>query len=67
MIRRSIVALVLALAATAAIAATANFTGMMEVTQTTTGVSAWRCQYNYNGRTFWLIFRDNCPSMVEVY
>jgi hypothetical protein len=52
---------------TAAHAATANFTGRMELVTTTTGVSAWRCQYQYNGQYFWQIFRDNCPPMIEVY
>jgi hypothetical protein len=49
-----------------ALAATAFFTGRMEMVQTVTYQMAWKCEYNYAGQTFWKVFKNNCPSRVEV-
>lgn len=52
--------------AASAFAATAFFTGRMEQVQTVTYQMAWRCEYNYNGKIFWKLLKNTCPSSVEV-
>ena len=47
-------------------AATAFFTGRMEMVQTVTYQMAWRCEYNYAGQTFYRLFQNSCPSSVAV-
>ena len=59
----SLAALLIALPA---FAATAFFTGRQEMVQTVTYKMAWRCQYNYAGKTFWMLFEGYCPGSVEV-
>lgn len=54
------------LISTAAHAATAYFTGRQEQVQTVTYQYAWNCEYNYAGQTFWRVFKNSCPSSVEV-
>lgn len=49
-----------------AFGATAFFTGMSQPIQTVTYQQGWRCQYNYAGRTFWMVFTGFCPATVEV-
>jgi hypothetical protein len=49
-----------------AFAATAFFTGRMEQVQTVTYQMAWKCEYSYAGQKFWRIFKNTCPSSVEV-
>lgn len=49
-----------------AFAATAHFTGRQEMVQTVTYQMAWKCEYNYAGQTFWRIFKNSCPSSIEV-
>lgn len=58
--------LLLALLAPPVSAATAFWTGRQEQVQTVTYKWVWRCQYNYNGQTFWRLFETSCPSSVEV-
>lgn len=60
------VGLILVAAVAPALAATAFFTGRQEQVQTVTYQYAWRCEYNYAGQTFWKIFKNSCPSSVEV-
>jgi heme/copper-type cytochrome/quinol oxidase subunit 2 len=65
--KKSIAAvIILLLAATSAFAATAFWTGRQEQVQTVTYQWAWKCEYNYNGQTFWRIFQTSCPSSIEV-
>lgn len=59
-------AVLFALTASSASAATAFFTGNSEMVQTVTFQAGWRCEYNYAGRTFWMVFTSFCPSTVEV-
>jgi hypothetical protein len=47
-------------------AATAFFTGQMNMVQSVTGQMVWNCQYQYAGHTFWRAYAGNCPSQVEV-
>ncbi len=54
------------LASSPAFAALASFTGRAEQIQTVTYQTAWRCEYNLYGQTFWMVFRTWCPSTVEV-
>lgn len=54
------------LAATSAYAATAYWTGQWVQVQTVTFKTGWKCQYNYNGQTFWQVFDHACPATVEV-
>lgn len=49
-----------------AYAATAFWTGKMVPVTTVTYQSAWNCEYNYAGQTFWRAFQGSCPSSVEV-
>jgi hypothetical protein len=51
---------------TSAYAATAFFTGRQEMVQTVTYQMAWKCYYSYAGQTFTAIFKDSCPSSIEV-
>jgi biopolymer transport protein ExbB/TolQ len=61
------VAVVIGLALAApAYAATAYWTGRQEQVQTVTGQFVWKCEYNYNGQTFWYLFQTSCPSSVEI-
>ena len=60
------IAIAVALAATAAQAATAFFTGRQEMVTTVTYQQAWNCQYNYAGQIFWRVYQNSCPSSVEV-
>ena len=49
-----------------AFAATAFFTGRQEMVQTVTFQTGWKCEYNYNGQTFWRVFVGSCPARIEV-
>ena len=49
-----------------AYAATAYFTGQMEMVQSVTGRMVWNCQYQYAGQYFWRAFSGTCPSSVQV-
>jgi hypothetical protein len=60
------IAILVLLAFSQAQAATAFFTGRMEMVQTVTYQMAWRCEYNYAGQTFYRLFQNSCPSTVEV-
>ena len=64
--KKAAIGLALAIAASQALAATAFWTGRQEMVQTVTYQSAWNCQYNYAGQTFWRVFKTSCPSSVEV-
>lgn len=55
-----------ALLAESAWAAQAFFTGRMQMVQTVTGQSAWNCEYNYAGHTFWRTFIGSCPYSIDV-
>ena len=59
-------AVVGALLAFPAYAATAYWTGKQEPVQTVTYQQAWRCEYNYNGQMIYEIFMTSCPSSIEV-
>jgi hypothetical protein len=50
-----------------ALAASAFWTGRSQQIQTVTYQMAWNCEYNYNGQIFWRVFKNSCPSTVEVY
>lgn len=54
------------LSAAQAQAATAFWTGKQVQVQTVTYKMAWKCEYNYLGKTFWFIYENSCPSSVEV-
>ena len=56
----------LALVAIAAQAATATWTGEMNMVQSVTGQMVWNCKYQYAGQYFWRAFAGSCPSSVEV-
>jgi hypothetical protein len=62
----AVAAVVGALVAAPAYAATAFFTGRQEMVQTVTYQQAWRCEYNYNGQMIYEIFQTSCPSSIEV-
>jgi len=47
--------------------ATAYFTGKQTMVQTVTYQMAWECEYKYLGNTFHRVFKNNCPSSIEVY
>lgn len=64
--KTTIAALLIALLASPAYAAMANFTGRQEQVRTVTNQMAWKCQYHYLGQYFWQIHQTSCPSMVEV-
>lgn len=65
--KRLLLSLVLAVAASGANAAMAFWTGRMEQVTTVTYKIGWRCEYNYAGNTFWRVFTGGtCPSSVEV-
>lgn len=49
-----------------ALAATGYWTGKQEMVQTVTYQMAWKCEYNVNGQMVYLIFKNRCPSSVEV-
>ena len=55
-----------ALASTSALAATAFWTGRSEMVTTVTYQQAWKCEYMYAGQKFWRVFKNSCPSSVEV-
>ena len=63
---RKTLVLVALLVAGHANAGLAFFTGRQEMVQTVTFKMVWKCQYNYNGRLFWQLFEDMCPSSVDV-
>ena len=66
-IYKSAIALVFGMSVvTSAYAASAFWTGRQEQVQTVTYKWVWRCEYNYNGQTFWRLFETSCPSSVEV-
>ena len=54
------------LLAAPAFAVTANWTGVSETVTTVTYQQAWRCQYEYGGKKFWMTFKNSCPATVEV-
>lgn len=64
--KTALILLIALVASTSAFAATAYFTGRMEMVTTVTYQQAWKCEYNYAGQTFWRVFRNSCPSSVEV-
>ncbi len=59
-------ALALAALSSAALAATAMWTGRSEQVQTVTYKWVWRCEYDYLGTKFWRLFETSCPASVEV-
>ena len=65
-ILKSAALVALMLASMSAHAALATFTGRQEMIQTVTYQTAWRCQYNYAGQNFWMIFSGSCPYSVNV-
>lgn len=64
--KRLVVLLAGLLVTTSAFAAQAMWTGRQEQVQTVTGVFVWKCEYNYNGQTFWKLFQTSCPSSIEI-
>ncbi len=60
---RSLVLLLLPLSVQAA---TATWTGRQEMVQTVTYQQAWNCEYQYAGQKFWRVFKNSCPSSIEV-
>lgn len=63
---RKIIALVAILTFGQAFAATAYFTGNMNMVTTVTYQMGYNCEYNYAGKTFWMVFPSFCPASVEV-
>ena len=64
--KKTVAIVAMAMSSTSAFAATAFWTGQQEQVQTVTYQYAWNCQYNYSGQLFWRIFKNSCPSSVEV-
>jgi hypothetical protein len=64
--KKYIAALIVISASSSAFAATAFWTGRQEQVQTVTYQFAWNCEYNYAGQTFWKVFKNSCPSSVEI-
>ena len=59
--------LVLVLAfSNAALAATAHFTGRMNMIRSVSGRMVWNCLYEYSGHYFWREFPGNCPMQIEI-
>lgn len=50
----------------ASFAETAYWTGRSEIVQTVTYQTAFNCEYNYAGQTFWQAYKNFCPASVEV-
>jgi hypothetical protein len=48
-------------------AATAFFTGQMNMGQSVTGRMVYNCQYQYAGHLFWRSFATYCPQSIEIY
>ena len=65
-VKNAAVACVLSVLASAASAATAYWTGEMNMVQSVTGQMVWNCKYQYAGRYFWQAFAGSCPSSIEV-
>lgn len=65
-LKKIILGMAMAAAASSAFAVTASWTGRQEMVQTVTYQTAWNCQYQYGGQTFWRVFKGSCPSTVEV-
>lgn len=59
-------ALLLLVLVSPAFALTAMWTGRMEPVQTVSFQQAWKCEYMVNGQRFWRVFKNSCPSMIEV-
>jgi hypothetical protein len=64
--KKLIALIALAAAATSAFAATAYWTGASQIATSVTGRVGFNCEYNYAGRTFWVMFEGSCPSRVNV-
>jgi hypothetical protein len=64
--KATIFAILLGFFSTAALSATAYWTGRSERAQTVTYKWVWRCEYAYAGRNFWFLFETSCPSSVEI-
>lgn len=64
--RRLLALLIGLFAVTSVYAAQAMWTGRQEQVQTVTGKYVWKCEYNYNGQTFWRLFETSCPSSIEI-
>lgn len=70
MSRISRLGLLLVLVAGAAHAATGYWTGRQELVQTVTNRMAWRCEYEFMSKTYWVMFPQTptfrCPSTIEL-
>lgn len=65
--KKYLAAALIAATCTAAVAMQAMWTGAMEHVQTVSFKWVWKCQYNYQGRVFWVAVSGNsCPRTVEV-
>lgn len=64
--RRIIIVLAVATAATSAYAAMAFFTGRQEAGYSVTGKAIWKCEYQYGTTKFWRAFESFCPPNIEV-
>lgn len=64
------IGLALVLVSSAAHAATAYWTGRQEMVQTVTNQMAWRCEYEYMSKTYWVMFPQSptfrCPATVQL-
>jgi hypothetical protein len=49
-----------------ATAATATWTGRLEMVTSVTGALVYNCEYIYAGQKFWRAFKQSCPHSVEV-
>lgn len=64
--KKIVAAMAAALVCAQAWAVTAIWTGKQEMVQTVTYQMAWRCEYMYAGQYFWRVFKNSCPSSIEV-
>lgn len=64
--KRMIIAVLALLTINSAFAMTAFWTGRQVQVQTVTYRMAWKCEYQYAGQRFWMIFEGSCPSSIDV-
>lgn len=64
--KKSSIAAATVFASTSALAVTAFWTGRSEMVTTVTYQQDWKCEYMYAGQTFWRVFKNSCPSSIEV-
>lgn len=61
-----IIALLTLLSVSTAFALTAFWTGRQIQVQTVSYRMAWKCEYRFAGKTFWMVFEGSCPNSIDV-